>query len=399
MVDVAAIRQRFSAVAPFLNERGRRVVAAAEASAAGYGGIAAVSAATGLAASTIGRGLRELSAPEELGRIRRRGGGRKTAVAQDATLLSDLGALVEPTCRGDPQSPLRWTCKSVRRLAEELQAQGHRVGRTLVSTLLDSMGYSLQGNRKTREGDSHPERNAQFEYINGAVGAALAERQPVISVDTKKKELVGDFKNSGREYRPAGDPEKVRVHDFLIKELGRAVPYGVYDLAANAGWINLGIDHDTAAFAVQSIRRWWQEIGRTRHPNATRLLITADGGGSNGSRVRLWKHELQKLANELDINIAVHHLPPGTSKWNKIEHRLFSYISQNWRAQPLVSYRVIVDLISATTTKTGLTVRCEIDETLYQKGITVSDAEMAAINIIRHGFHGEWNYTIAPNSG
>jgi len=398
MVDVSAIRQRFSAVAPFLNERGRRVVAAAEASAAGYGGIAAVSAATGLAASTIGRGLRELSAPEELGRVRRPGGGRKTAVAQDATLLSDLGALVEPTSRGDPQSPLRWTCKSVRRLAEELQAQGHRVGRTLVSTLLDNLGYSLQGNRKTREGDSHPDRNAQFEYINGAVGTALAEGQPVISVDTKKKELVGDFKNSGREYRPAGDPEKVRVHDFLIKELGRAVPYGVYDLAANAGWINLGIDHDTAAFAVHSIRRWWQQIGRTRYPNATRLLITADGGGSNGSRVRLWKHELQKLANELDIDIAVHHLPPGTSKWNKIEHRLFSYISQNWRAQPLVSYRVIVDLISATTTKTGLTVRCEIDETLYQKGITVSDAEMAAINITRHDFHGEWNYTIAPNS-
>ena len=398
MVDVSAIRQRFSAVAPFLNERGRRVVAAAEASAAGYGGIAAVSAATGLAASTIGRGLRELSAPEELGRIRRPGGGRKTAVAQDATLLSDLGALVEPTSRGDPQSPLRWTCKSVRRLAEELQAQGHRVGRTLVSTLLDSMGYSLQGNRKTREGDSHPDRNAQFEYINGAVGTALAEGQPVISVDTKKKELVGDFKNSGREYRPAGDPEKVRVHDFLIKELGRAVPYGVYDLAANSGWVSVGVDHDTAAFAVNSIRQWWLTVGRGRYPEATRLLITADGGGSNGSRVRLWKRELQTLANELDLDIAVSHLPPGTSKWNKIEHRLFSFISQNWRAKPLVSYRVIVELISATTTKTGLTVRCELDPGQYPRGIIVSDAEMAAINIKRAEFHGEWNYTISPNS-
>ena len=398
MIDVEAIRQRFSAVAPFLNERGRRVVAAAEAAAAGYGGIAAVSAATGIAASTIGRGLQELLKPAELDRVRRPGGGRKTAVAKDATLLSDLGALVEPTARGDPESPLRWTCKSVRRLAEELQAQGHQVGRTLVSELLDGMGYSLQGNRKTREGDGHPDRNAQFEHINAAVCAALAAHEPVISVDTKKKELVGDFKNGGREYRPAGDPEKVRVHDFLIKELGRAVPYGVYDLAANAGWVNLGIDHDTAAFAVHSIRRWWHEIGRSRYPEATRLLITADGGGSNGSRVRLWKRELQTLANEIGIAIDVHHLPPGTSKWNKIEHRLFSYISQNWRARPLVSYRVIVDLIAATTTKTGLTVRCELDQNRYPKGITVSDAEIAALNITRHDFHGEWNYTIAPNS-
>jgi hypothetical protein len=398
MIDVDAIRQRFSAVARFLDERGRRVVAAAEASAAGYGGIAAVSVATGIAASTIGRGLRELSEPRELDRVRRAGGGRKTNVAKDATLLSDLGALVEPTSRGDPQSPLLWTCKSVRRLAQELQGQGHQVGRTLVSELLDGMGYSLQGNRKTREGDSHPDRDAQFQHINAAVNTALAEHEPVISVDTKKKELVGDFRNGGREYRPAGDPEKVRVHDFLIKELGRAVPYGVYDLAANAGWVNLGIDHDTAAFAVHSIRRWWNEIGRTRYPHATRLLITADGGGSNGSRVRLWKRELQRLANEIGIDIAVHHLPPGTSKWNKIEHRLFSFISQNWRARPLVSYRVIVDLISATTTKAGLTVLCEIDQNLYPKGIAVSDAEMAALKITHHQFHGEWNYIIAPNS-
>jgi hypothetical protein len=400
MIDVDAIRRRFSAIAPFLDERSRRLVAASEAATAGYGGIAAVSVATGVAASTIGRGLRELSAAEtaELHRVRRPGGGRKATVAKDTTLLSDLGALVEPSSRGDPQSPLRWTCKSLRRLAEELQAQGHRVGRTLVGELLNDMGFSLQGNRKTREGDSHPDRDAQFQYINAAVRTALAASEPVISVDTKKKELVGDFKNGGREYRPAGDPEKVRVHDFLIKELGRAVPYGVYDLAANAGWVNLGINHDTAAFAVHSIRRWWQEIGRARYPNATQLLITADGGGSNGSRVRLWKRELQTLADELGIKIVVHHLPPGTSKWNKIEHRLFSFISQNWRAQPLVSYRVIVDLIAATTTKTGLTVRCEIDHNLYPKGITVSDAEMAGINITHHEFHGEWNYTIAPNS-
>ena len=389
MIDVEGIRQRFSAVSPFLDERGRRVVAAAEAAAVGYGGIAAVSVATGIAASTIGRGLRELREPRELDGIRRRGGGRKSLVARDPTLLTDLGALVEPTSRGDPQSPLRWTCKSVRRLAQALQSQGHQVGRTSVCELLDEMGYSLQANRKTREGDSHPDRDAQFHYINAAVSAALAEHEPVISVDTKKKELVGDFKNGGREYRPSGDPEKVRVHDFLIKELGRAVPYGVYDLANNAGWVNLGIDHDTAAFAVQSIRRWWQKIGQTRYPQAKRLLITADGGGSNGSRGRLWKRELQNLANEIGIDIAVHHLPPGTSKWNKIEHRLFSFISKNWRAKPLVSYRVIVDLIAATTTKTGLTVRCEIDYNRYPKGITVADAEMAALNITRHDFHGE----------
>jgi len=293
---------------------------------------------------------------------------------------------------------LRWTCKSVRRLAEALQRQGHQVSRTLVAELLNAAGYSLQGNRKTKEGDSHPDRDAQFAHINTQVAAALAEHQPVISVDTKKKELVGDFRNNGREYRPQGSPEEVRVHDFLIKELGRAVPYGVYDLAANAGWVSVGIDHDTAAFAVNSIRQWWRNVGRACYPNATRLLITADGGGSNGSRVRLWKRELQQLANELGLDITVSHLPPGTSKWNKIEHRLFSFISQNWRAKPLVSYRVIVELISATTTKTGLTVRCELDTGQYPSGIVVSDAEMAALNIKRAEFHGEWNYTISPNT-
>ena len=326
VIDVEPIRERFSTVAPFLDERGRRLVAAAEAFAAGYGGIAAVAMATGMAPSTIGRGLKELAQDEPSERIRRPGAGRKPAIVKDPRLLPDLEALVEPTTRGDPESPLRWTCKSVRHLAEALQQQGHQVSRTLVAELLNTAGYSLQGNRKTNEGDSHPDRDAQFAHINTQVATALAEQQPVISVDTKKKELVGDFRNNGREYRLQGHPEEVRVHDFLIKELGRAVPYGVYDLAANSGWVSVGVDHDTAAFAVSSIRQWWLNVGRARYPDATRLLITADGGGSNGSRVRLWKRELQKLANELGLDIVVSHLPPGTSKWNKIEHRLFSFI-------------------------------------------------------------------------
>jgi len=404
VIDVEPIRERFTTLASFLDERCRRLLAATEAFAAGYGGIAAVALATGMAPSTIGRGLKQLAQDEPTQRIRRPGAGRKPAIVKDLTLLPDLEALVEPTTRGDPQSPLRWTCKSVRRLAQTLQGLGHQVGRTLVAELLNTMGYSLQGNRKTKEGDSHPDRDAQFARINTQVATALAEQQPVISVDTKKKELVGDFRNNGREYRPQGHPQEVRVHDFLIKELGRAVPYGVYDLAANSGWVSVGVDHDTAAFAVNSIRQWWLNVGRARYPNATRLLITAKpapakagGGGSNGSRVRLWKRELQKLANELGLVVVVSHLPPGTSKWNKIEHRLFSFISQNWRAQPLVSHRVIVELISATTTKTGLTVRCELDTGQYPKGIVVSDAEMAAINIKRAEFHGEWNYTISPN--
>ena len=295
-------------------------------------------------------------------------------------------------------SPLRWTCKSLRRLAAELRALGHRISHTVVGEVLKQQKFSLQGNRKTREGDSHPDRDAQFAYINESVTRMLAGQQPVISVDTKKKELVGDFKNGGREWRPRGDPEEVRVHDFLIKELGRAVPYGVYDLAANEGWVSVGIDHDTAAFAVQTIRSWWHNVGHQQYPGATCLTITADGGGSNGSRVRLWKYQLQKLADEFGIEINVHHLPPGTSKWNKIEHRLFSFISMNWRAKPLVSYRVIVDLISATTTDAGLKVRCELDKNSYPKGIVVSDQEMAKINILRADFHGEWNYTIRPRN-
>ena len=386
MIDPAGICARFALLLPHLDERGRRLFAATEARAAGYGGIAAVSRATGIAVSTIGRGLKELATAARLDadRVRRPGGGRKPLVA--------------PSERGDPMSPLRWTCKSLRRLAGELAARGHRISHTVVGELLKQQKFSLQANCKTREGSSHPDRDAPFASISQSVSAALAEPQPVISVDTKKKELVGDFRNGGREWHPQGQPEEVRVHDFLIKELGRAVPYGIYDLAAKAGWVSVGRDHDTAAFAVPTIRRWWHEIGHVRYPGAKRLLITADGGGSNGSRVRLWKRELQGLATELGLDIMIHHLPPGTSKWNKIEHRLFSFISMNWRAKPLVSYRVIVDLISATTTDTGLTVRCELDANPYPKGIAVSDQEMAAINITRADFHGEWNYTIQPSN-
>ncbi len=398
MIDPDPIRKRFTSLSPHLSERERRLFAATEARAAGYGGIAAASAATGVAVSTIGRGLKELSDLDTLAldRVRRPGGGRKLLVEKDATLLDDLLALVEPSERGDPMSPLRWTCKSLSQLASALVAKGHRIGRTVVGELLHKQKFSLQANRKTREGEGHPDRDAQFLHINGSVKAALAAGQPVISVDTKKKELVGDFKNAGQAWRPRGEPEEVRVHDFLIKELGRAVPYGVYDLAANTGWVSVGMNHDTAAFAVQTIRRWWTEIGSTRYPEATRLVITADGGGSNGSRVRLWKRELQRLADELGIDIIVHHLPPGTSKWNKVEHRLFSFITMNWKARPLVSYRVIVDLISATTTDTGLTVRCELDSAEYPKGIVVSDREMDGLNISRDAFHGEWNYTMQP---
>ena len=397
MIDVALIRLRYAGLLPHLDERGRRLFAATEARAAGFGGIVAVWRATGIAPSTIGRGLRELDAAEPLGWVRREGGGRKTLVASDPGLLGALLGLVRPTERGDPMSPLRWTCLSLRHLADELVKQGHQVSHTVVGVLLKREGFSLQANQKTLEGSSHADRDAQFAHISQSVSHALAGGQPVISVDTKKKELVGPFRNPGREWRPQGTPEQVRVHDFLIEELGRAVPYGVYDLAANAGWVSVGMDGDTAVFAVQTIRRWWQEVGQPRYPAARRLTITADGGGSNGSRVRLWKRELQRLADELGIEVAVHHLPPGTSKWNKIEHRLFSYISQNWRAKPLVSYRVIVSLIGATTTKTGLSVRCELDQRAYPKGIRVSDEDMAALNIHRDTFHGEWNYTIKPH--
>jgi Rhodopirellula transposase DDE domain len=396
VIDESAIGLRFAALSPVLDERGRRRFAAAEALTAGRGGISAVSRATGLARSTIGRALGELRAGEELEaeRVRRPGGGRKPLSETDASLIDDLRCLVEPTTRGDPQSPLLWTCKSLRKLSHGLREMGHKIGRTLVGELLHKLDYSLQSNRKTREGSNHPDRDAQFHYINDRVKGALAAGEPAISVDTKKKELVGDFRNAGRQWRPKGWPEEVRVHDFVIPELGRAVPYGVYDIADNAGWVSVGVDHDTAAFAANAIRSWWRLMGRERYPNAGSLLVTADGGGSNGSRVRLWKLELQKLADDLGVPITVCHLPPGASKWNRIEHRLFSFITGNWRGKPLVSHKVIVQLIAATTTKTGLKVRCELDKNIYPAGVKVSNAELEAVNLPRHEFHGEWNYTI-----
>jgi hypothetical protein len=401
MIDVIdALRIRYRRIAGFLDERGRRLFAANEALALGRGGVTAVSAATGIARSTINRGIAELKAGNnQLGeRIRRRGGGRKRAVERQPGLLAGLEGLIEGTIRGDPQSPLRWVSRSQRNIATALRQQGFEASQKLVGGLLRELDYSCQANRKTREGTQHPDRNAQFEYINAKVKAALAAGQPAISVDTKKKELVGDFKNGGRELRRKGEPEPVRVHDFEIKGLGKVAPYGVYDIAANEGWVNVGIDADTAAFAVESIRRWWQRLGKARYPDADRLLITADCGGSNGARVHLWKRELQRFANQTGLALTVVHFPPGTSKWNRIEHRLFAYITQNWRGKPLVSHKVIVQLIAATSTDKGLTVTCGIDRSRYPRGIKVSKPELAAINIERHSFHGEWNYTIKPNN-
>ncbi len=400
MTEIDLIKRRFELLAPALDERTRRLVAAAEARAVGWGGITAVARATGVSRRAIREGILELSEPQ-LGasrRVRREGAGRKKAVVKDPTLLRDLEQLVEPVTRGDPESPLRWTCKSVRKLSEELNRLGHRTSHGLVAGLLRDLGYSLQANRKVREGGDHPDRDAQFRQINEQAEAFQASGDPVISVDTKKKELVGDFRNGGREWRPEGHPEEVRVHDFLIPELGKVNPYGVYDVARDVGWVNVGTDHDTATFAVESIRRWWTSMGRPAYPQGRRLLITADGGGSNGSRVRLWKVELQKLADETGLAISVCHLPPGTSKWNKIEHRLFSFISQNWRGKPLVSHEVIVNLIGATKTKTGLSVHCELDKNSYPAGRKVSDDELAQVKIEHADFHGEWNYTILPTN-
>ncbi len=390
------IRQKFEALSPALDERSRRLWVATEAKVLGRGGIALVARATGVSRSTITRGIREVESGEviETGRVRRSGGGRRRKEEGDPTLVADLDGLVEPSVSGDPMSPLRWTSKSVRKLAEQLTTMGHEVSHTIVAELLHAAGYSLQGNRKAKEGRSHPDRNAQFENINRRVKAHQRRRQPVISADTKKKELVGDFKNSGREWRPEGLPERVRVHDFKIPELGKAIPYGVYDLTRNNGWVNVGINHDTAAFAVQSIRRWWQAMGRGAYPAATSLLITADGGGSNSSRNRLWKCELQKLADSTGLNINVCHFPPGTSKWNKIEHKMFSYITINWRGKPLTSLAVIVSLIAATRTRQGLRIRCELDERNYPKGIEVTDEELASVDLRRDSFHGDWNYSI-----
>jgi transposase len=400
MNEEEAIKRRFDLVSEELNERTRRLVAASEAVAMGWGGISAVSRATGISRKAISHGIKELQEKggASTGRIRRKGGGRKQTVSKDASLREDLERLVEPVTRGDPESPLRWTCKSMRKLAKELSQQGHQVSHQLVSELLHERGYSLQANRKTNEGGDHPDRDAQFEHVNAQAEAFLAAGEPVVSVDAKKKELVGDFKNPGREWQPQGKPEQVRVYDFPIKGLGRATPYGVYDLGRNMGWVNVGMDHDTAAFAVESIRRWWSEVGQFQYPEAKRLLISADGGGSNGSRVRLWKWELQQLADETGLSITVCHLPPGTSKWNKIEHRLFAWISQNWRGKPLVSYAVILQLIAATTTEAGLTVQCQLDTNNYLAGRKVSDEEMATLSILPDPFHGEWNYTIRPRT-
>ena len=394
------IRRKYSALRPEMDERSRRQWAAAEARDLGWGGVTAVARATGLSRTTITAGLRELTLPAkqraaEADRVRRPGGGRHSLVDSDPGLLSALEGLIEPATRGDPESPLRWTCKSTRRLADELTHRRHSIGPRTVALLLHQAGYSLQANRKTREGAAHPDRNAQFEYINALVKRFLDRGQPAISVDTKKKELVGDFKNGGREWRPRGQPEKVRVHDFRDEALGKVVPYGVYDILNNQGWVSVGIDHDTAQFATNSIRRWWKEMGSRRFRKARELLITADGGGSNGFRSRLWKTSLQKLADDLGLRLVVCHFPPGTSKWNKIEHRLFSFVTQNWRGRPLITRQAIVNLIARTTTRAGLLVKAALDTNRYESGIKVSDEELATVRLVPHTFHGEWNYTIS----
>lgn len=407
MVEHTDIQRRFRSLSPFLDERMRRLVAAAESEALGYGGVTAVARATGVSRRAITEGMRELSQqktsrraqPAQSG-IRRKGAGRKRTADKDPTLLKDLDGLVDPVTRGDPESPLRWTCKSVRRLAEELQQEGHGVSYQTVAELLHQMDYSLQANQKTLEGSQHADRDEQFEYINRKARRYLKQGEPVISVDTKKKELVGDFKNPGREWQRKGQPEAVRVHDFEIREpeKGKVAPYGVYDLGRNVGWVSVGVDHDTAAFAVESIRRWWRWMGRPNYAKATRLLITADSGGSNGARVRLWKWELQKLADETGLEISVCHFPPGTSKWNKIEHRLFSFISQNWRGRPLISHEVIINLIAGTTTAAGLRVKSKLDTNAYPAGLKVSDQQMAELQLRRDKFHGDWNYRLLPRS-
>jgi len=397
MVNTSAIRDRFTAVGGGLNERSRRLFAAAEAKTAGYGGIAAASRAIGIARSTIGRGLKDLTDAGALpGVVRRPGGGRRPLSETDPTLLEHLRQLLEPATMGDPMRPLLWVSKSHAKLAEALCAMGHKIKKSSMPKLLGMLNYRRQVNRKTLGGTSHPDRDAQFEHINAAVIATQAAGQPVISIDTKKKELIGPYKNGGSDYRLEGCPDKVNEHDFADKELGKAIPYGVYDIAANAGCVSVGIDNDTAQFSVNSIRRWLHTMGRARYPDMSQLMITADGGGSNGSRVRLFKVELQTLADETGLPLQVCHYPPGTSKWNKIEHKLFCHITQTWRGKPLTSREAVVELIASTTTKTGLTVRCELDTRAYPKGIKVSDAEMATINIKGDAFHPEWNYTISP---
>lgn len=399
MAADARLSEVFNTVTPHLAERQRRLLYGAHARALGWGGVSVVAAAAGVSRTTVSKGVEELEqAPRSEGgtRSRRPGGGRKPAQVKDPGLLAALDALVDPDTRGDPESPLRWTCKSTRQLADALTAQGHPVSHRVVGGLLRRLGYSLQGNAKALEGRQHQDRDAQFRYLNERVRDSLAAGEPVISVDTKKKELVGRFKNGGREWHRQGEPERVNVHDFLDPELGKAIPYGVYDLAADSGWVNVGTDHDTAAFAVESIRRWWQQVGRAVYPEARRLQVCADGGGSNGYRLRLWKWELARFARESGLTITVSHFPPGTSKWNKIEHRLFAHISSNWRGRPLVSHEVIVELIGATTTRSGLQVKAALDLGTYPAGVRVSDADFARLPLSPHGFHGEWNYTISP---
>lgn len=395
---IDGLERKFNALAGDLDERGRRRWAASEAMALGYGGITAVSKATGLSRHTIHKGIRELESDDPLpsNRQRRRGGGRKPLEVHQPDLIDAIDRLVEPTERGDPQSPLRWTCKSLSNLQDALREKGIRVGQTKLSSVLRSLGYSLQGNRKTREGTDHPDRNAQFEYIARRVRACQLGRRPAVSVDTKKKETLGNKANVGREYRPKGEPLEVDTHDFPDKELGKAIPYGVYDIHQNEAWVSVGISRDTAEFAVEAIRRWWKRLGKKRYGGARRVLITADSGGSNGNRNRLWKYELQKFADATGLIIEVCHYPPGTSKWNKIEHRLFCHITRNWRGVPLESHQVVVNLVSSTRTGKGLEVHCRVDANEYEKGRKVSDAEMATLNIKRNAFHGDWNYEIRP---
>jgi transposase len=400
-----AIAAKFAILSPLLDERARRLWAAVEARTIGRGGISQVAEATRLSRATIRAGLQELAHPRSttvpqapMERVRRPGGGRKPLGAHDPHLVRALETLLDPVTRGDPMSLLRWTCKSAAKLAAALQTQGHVVSERTVNRLLHDLGYSLQANRKTLEGRAHPDRDAQFQYINRRAKAFQRQGQPVVSVDTKKKELVGQFRQSGREWHPQGQPEEVQVHDFPNEALGKVIPYGVYDEATNTGWVSVGIDHDTAAFAVETVRRWWRYMGSKVYPRAKRLLITADGGGSNGSRCRLWKVELQQLADEIGLHISVCHFPPGTSKWNKIEHRMFCHITENWRGRPLVSREVVVNLIGHTTTKTGLAIRSELDENRYPTGREVTAQQMESLAIKQEKFHGEWNYTIQPRA-
>jgi hypothetical protein len=398
-MDGASVQKKYRQLGPYLDELDRRLWAAAEAEHLGYGGVSAVAAATGLSRTTVLAGQRELEQPAPgAGATRRRkpGAGRKRLDSVDPLLLEALEKLVEPETRGDPMRPLRWTCKSTQRLARELTRQRHPISARSVAALLGKMNYSLQANRKVREGRSHPDRDAQFGQINRQIVAFQKRGQPVISIDTKKKELVGQFKNGGREYRPAGQPEEVQVHDFPDPKLGKAIPYGVYDVSANQGWVSVGVDHDTAEFATESVKRWWRMMGQPRYSKAQELLILADGGGSNSSRSRLWKFCLQTLADDLGLKLSVCHFPPATSKWNKIEHRMFCHITQNWRGQPLVSHEVVVQLIGATTTEKGLRIQAEIDPRSYPLKKKISAQQLAEIQITRHDFHGEWNYSIQP---